>query len=176
MKNHSVYSDKLRLSVVDLTRIDLATEENRLYHIDKWASLFKATTWEEIKIITQNDENIRKAANTVWKLSQEEEIRLQCEAHEDFYRTQRDMEYVMNSQAETIAAQQAQLEEQKKLTVIISIRQILNYARKGRPSEECADMLEADPSFVDLVYAQFHKNHEANASKIFDSLKAGGQI
>lgn len=66
------------------------------------------------------------------------------------------------------------------LTIIYSrkehIKQILNYARKSRPSEECADMLGADPSFVDLVYAQFHKDHGANASKTFDFLKADGKI
>ena len=38
-------SDKLSISVVDLTRIDLATEEDLRYEIDKWAKLFKATTW-----------------------------------------------------------------------------------------------------------------------------------
>jgi len=88
IKNHSLYSDKLRLSVVDLTRIDLATEEDKLYHTDKWAALFKATTWEEIKMLAQNNDYIREASNTVYQLSHEEEIRLQCEAREDFYRLQ----------------------------------------------------------------------------------------
>ena len=46
-----LYSDKLRLSVVDLTKIDMATKEDKAYHIDYWASLFKATTWEEIKML-----------------------------------------------------------------------------------------------------------------------------
>ena len=41
-KNFFIYSDKLRLSVVDLTHIDLATEEDRQYGIDVWASFFKA--------------------------------------------------------------------------------------------------------------------------------------
>ena len=44
VKNHMLYSDKLRLSVLNLTRTDLATEEDRAYHIDYWASLFKAAT------------------------------------------------------------------------------------------------------------------------------------
>ena len=41
-KNFFIYSNKLRLSVVDLTHIDLATEEDRHYGIDAWASFFKA--------------------------------------------------------------------------------------------------------------------------------------
>ena len=69
VENHFVYSGKLRLSVVDLAHIDLATEENQHWHIDKWAALFKTTTWEEIKMIAQRDDSILSAANTIWKLT-----------------------------------------------------------------------------------------------------------
>jgi uncharacterized coiled-coil protein SlyX len=89
IRSHRIYSRKFRLSVLDLTRIDLATNEDRKYHIDYWASLFKATTWEEIKMLAQKDTAIEEASNTVYKLSQEEKIRLQCEAREEYYRVQR---------------------------------------------------------------------------------------
>lgn len=49
VKNRNIYSDNFVLNVVDLSRIDLATDEDRKYHIDDWAKLFKAATWEEIK-------------------------------------------------------------------------------------------------------------------------------
>lgn len=45
IKNHILYSDKLMLRVIDLTHIDLATEEDQAYGIDHWARLFKASTW-----------------------------------------------------------------------------------------------------------------------------------
>lgn len=89
VKKHSLYSDKLRLSVLDLTHIDIATEEDKTYRINHWASLFKASTWEEIKMIGQNDEYINEASATIYQLTQEEKIRLQCEAREDYYRRQR---------------------------------------------------------------------------------------
>ena len=107
VKNHMIYSDKLQLSLVDLTHIDLATEEDMQHRIDCWAAFFKAATWEEIKMIAQRDENIAKAANTVWKLSQEDKIRLQCEAREDYYRNQRDMEIYMEKQAGIIAERES---------------------------------------------------------------------
>lgn len=72
--------------MADLTQAALATEEDRLYHIDHWALLFKATTWEEIKMLAQKDDYIKDASNTIYQLSQEEQIRLQCEALEDYYR------------------------------------------------------------------------------------------
>ena len=102
-KNHAVYSDKLRLSVVDLTHTDLATEEDRRYHIDKWAALFKATTWEEIKMHAQKDEYILEASNTIYRLSQDENIRLQCEAREDYYRRQRSVQHYIEKQTEQLA-------------------------------------------------------------------------
>lgn len=56
VKSHQTYSDKITLNVVDLSRIDLATEEDRLYHIDYWAALFQATTWEKIRMLASKDE------------------------------------------------------------------------------------------------------------------------
>ena len=67
--NHQIYSSKLRLSVLDLTHIDLATEEDRSHHIDYWASLFKAKTWEEIKMLAQKIPMIKEASDTILQLS-----------------------------------------------------------------------------------------------------------
>lgn len=93
-KNYSLYSDKLRLSVVNLTCIDLATEEDRLYQIDQWAAFFKATTWEEIKMLAQNNNDIMEAARTVYQLTQDEKIRRKCQAREDYYRIQNDVKLI----------------------------------------------------------------------------------
>lgn len=78
IKNNQVYSDHLTLYVADLSRIDLATEEDKQYHIDSWARLFKATTWEEIKMIASEDEALYEAAKTLFYKSSEEEIRMHC--------------------------------------------------------------------------------------------------
>ncbi|MGN1148471.1 MAG: PD-(D/E)XK nuclease family transposase, partial [Lachnospiraceae bacterium] len=109
--NHTIYSDKLCLSVLNLTRIDLATKEDKAYGIDHWAALFKSTTWEEIKMLAQENEDIREASDTIYQLSQEEEIRQQCEAREDYYRRQRSMEVYMQRLENTIQEQNEQLEE-----------------------------------------------------------------
>lgn len=84
-KNHRIYSDKFRLSVVDLTQIKLATEEDRAYQIDQWAALFTAATWEELEMLAKANPNIQEAVFTVAKLTQDEKIRQQCEAREDYY-------------------------------------------------------------------------------------------
>lgn len=89
VKNNVIFSDKLKLFVVDLTRIDMATEEDKACGIDRWARLFKATTWEEIKMLSSTDSSLAEAAETAYQLSAEEMIRMQCEAREDYYRQQR---------------------------------------------------------------------------------------
>ena len=116
VKNYIIYSDKLRLSVVDLTQIDMATEEDKLRGLDYWARLFKATTWEEIKMLAQNNSFLAEAAETVYQLSAEESIRLQCEAREDYYKQQRYIQHKMDRLAqleereEEIAKHCAQME------------------------------------------------------------------
>lgn len=101
-KNYTKYSDKLRLCVLNLTRIDLASEEDKRYHIDYWASLFKANTWEELKMIAKQDEFINEASATIFQLSQEQLIRMQCAAREDYYKRQRTVQHMLENQKESI--------------------------------------------------------------------------
>lgn len=65
-KDGHVYTDRFALSVVSLNQIDLATEEDKQYDIDKWARAFKATTWEELKMVTQNNPYIDSAVNSIY--------------------------------------------------------------------------------------------------------------
>ena len=50
----------------------------------------------------QKDEYIEEAANTIYRLSQDEKVRLQCEAREDYYRRQRSVQHYIEEQAEQI--------------------------------------------------------------------------
>ena len=61
-----IYTDKFALSVVSLNQIELATDEDKAFSIDKWARAFKATTWEELKMITQNNPYIDSAAKSIY--------------------------------------------------------------------------------------------------------------
>ena len=115
VRNGRIYSSKFRLSVLDLTCIDLATEEDKHFRIDYWASLFKAATWEEIKLLAQKDSIIEEASNTIYQLTQEEKIRLQCEAREDYYRQQRAIEQRILEKDTLIAEKDAIIAEKDSL-------------------------------------------------------------
>jgi len=60
------YTDKFSLHVLELNHINLATDEDRYYKTDKWAALFKATTWEEIKMLAQENDYIASAARSMY--------------------------------------------------------------------------------------------------------------
>jgi len=84
VKNHHVYSDKFRLYVLDLTQTELATTEDRQSILYQWAKLLKAQTWEEIKMLAKENEYIEEAAVTMFDVTAEENIRLQCEARQRY--------------------------------------------------------------------------------------------
>ena len=111
VKKHTLYSDKLRISVLDLSRIDLATEEDRQYQLDHWAALFKAKTWEELQMLAQNNNYFKEASETVYQLTQEEQIRQQCLAREDYNRTMKGIENTFAAQKHEIATLKKDLDD-----------------------------------------------------------------
>ena len=110
VKNYEVYSDKFELRVVNLKQIELATEEDKQYQIDHWASLFMAKTWEDLKMIAQQNEYMQEATETLYELNADETIRQQCLARQDYYRTQNSYKKLIDEQAETIDKQAEELE------------------------------------------------------------------
>ena len=116
VKNNSIYSDNLTLSVVNLSRIDLATEEDKRFQIDHWAKLFKATTWEEIAMLASKNEYFNEAFNTMIQLSAEEEIRDRCRDRAEYDRTIRTYE---NTITEKDARIQQLLAENERLKAVM---------------------------------------------------------
>lgn len=104
VKNHHIFSDKLKLCVVDLSHIELATEEDKAYGIDRWARLFKAKTWEEMKEVAVNSGYLKEAAESLFQANEDEEIQRKCWAREEAERhertMQRDMKLLRNENEE----------------------------------------------------------------------------
>ncbi len=92
VKNHQKYSDNLTLNVVDLSHIDLATDEDKKYHIHEWAMLFKAATWEEIKMLASTNEYFQEASDTIFRMSADDLVRKRCRDREEYYQDLRSYE------------------------------------------------------------------------------------
>ena len=82
-KTGHLYSSKFSIHVLDLTRIDLATAEDQNYEIDRWAKLFKAKTWEELRMIAKNNPDLLQASNDLYTVNTDEIIRQQARARAD---------------------------------------------------------------------------------------------
>ena len=109
-----VYSSKMQIAVLDLTRISQATETDKAYHLDKWAQLFKATTWKELKAMVKQSTVFSEAVRTIAGLAYDEQIMEQYRAAEDFIANERSQQERLNSQQETINSQQEKINSQQE--------------------------------------------------------------
>ena len=107
-KNHLVYSDKFILSVVNLNQIELATKEDKTYNIDYWAHVFKAKTWEELKMFAKDNEYLQEAAESIYVANADEIVRQQCRARADAERIERTLKRdnkILKEEKEKLAQQ-----------------------------------------------------------------------
>ena len=110
-KNNLIYSRNFTLKVIDLTHIDLATEEDKKFRIDKWARLFKATTWEEVHMLAEKNEYLQEAAETMFRLTAEEQIRKRCRDREEYYQDMRNYERYIAQQENELSDTKAKLSD-----------------------------------------------------------------
>ena len=100
--------------MVDLTQIEMATEEDKTYQIDYWARLFKAKTWEEIKMLAEKREYLQEAAQSVFVANADEIVRQKCLAREEAERHERTVKRNMDllkKENETLQMRNASLQK-----------------------------------------------------------------
>lgn len=105
-KTGHLYSSKFSIHVLDLTRIALATEEDIFYEIDRWAKLFKAKTWEELRMIAKNNPDLLQASNDLYTVNADEIIRQQARARADAEFWERNKNAKIKRLEDTIAENQ----------------------------------------------------------------------
>lgn len=130
VKNHRIYNDKFKLSVVDLTQIELATEEDKAYQIDYWARLFKAKTWEEIRMLAEKNEYLQEAAQSVYVANADEIVRQKCRARAEAERYERTLKRdnaLLKKELAAVQENNAALQEENE-----KLRQELAQLKKGK--------------------------------------------
>ena len=106
-----IYSDNFDLRVVDLTQIHLATEEDKQYQLDYWASLFKSKTWEELKMTAEKNEYMQEASKTIFQLSADELVRKRCRDREEYYDDIRSYQHALAKQEQELKEKDIALRE-----------------------------------------------------------------
>lgn len=114
-KTGHLYSSKFSIHVLDLTRIDLAKAEDQNYEIDRWAKLFKAKTWEELRMIVKNNPDLLQASNDLYTVNADEIIRQQARARADAEFWERNKNAKIKQLEDTIIEQDNTIAENQKL-------------------------------------------------------------
>nr|WP_302226074.1 hypothetical protein [uncultured Marvinbryantia sp.] len=71
--------------MLNLNQLENATENERVSELYHWACLFRAKTWEDIRMIAENNNAIREAASHLKVLSEKEKIQQQAESRERYF-------------------------------------------------------------------------------------------
>ena len=129
-----LYTSKFGISVVDLTLIDMATDEDKKFHRHLWASFFRATTWEEINMIATQDKNIQLAATKLYQISEDQRIRDELWARQDAIRQQIDFENYHRRRYEEVEAKyiEAEAAVAERDSVIESLKAEIEQLKAGK--------------------------------------------
>ena len=111
VNKHYIYNDNFTLNVLDLNQIHLATEKDKASKIDYWAKLFKAKTWEDLKMLAQDNNVFEETCETVYKLNQDKEVRYLCEMREEGQRILRTYQSLLKASETALAESTAALAE-----------------------------------------------------------------
>ena len=100
--------------MVDLTHINMATKEDKIYGVDKWAAFFKADKWEDIIMLADQMPSLQTSVETLYQLNTDEQIRETCDRFIRAENRERGYKNWIASQAEELANKDAELAKQKE--------------------------------------------------------------
>ena len=114
-KTHEEFTNKLIIKVLMLNNIENATEEQKANYnsIYYWAKLFKAKTWEELRMIAEKNERMKSLVNTASELSGDRSVKEACEARFIYQMDINTYEHRIQQRDQVIEEQQGTIEEQR---------------------------------------------------------------
>ena len=115
IKNHHVYTTKFNLYVVDLTQIELATQEDVDTGLVYWTQVFKAKTWEELRQMAERNQELQEATEALYVYNQDEIVKEQCRARQDYYNHERGTQKRLEEARLALEESNVVIENQKEL-------------------------------------------------------------
>ena len=98
-----LYNSNFNLYVIELNSTDIATDDDIRSEMVTWVKLFKATTWEEIRMITKDNPSFESTAESIFISNADKNVVKRCREREDFYLEQEAREKEMAKLKQTIA-------------------------------------------------------------------------
>ena len=111
-KDNHLYTDSFNLIVIQLNQEELATEDDISYGITDWVRLFKAKTWEDLKMIAQDNEYMTSAVESVYLSNTYEVITKAARDRDDFLKEQAIKDAKMERLTEENERQAAEIKNQ----------------------------------------------------------------
>ncbi|MCM1262978.1 MAG: Rpn family recombination-promoting nuclease/putative transposase [Butyrivibrio sp.] len=169
VKKHYIYNDKFTLNVLDLNQIELATDEDKQWKLDYWARLFKATTWEELKMLAQKDPIFQETGQIIFQKNQDKKAREWCEfLRQDAERVRLTDEYLLQKKLEelTKAIEEAKAELAEKESTITEKESVIAeresvIAEKESDLTEKESTIEQQQAQIEQLRAEIQKLKEA---------------
>ncbi len=87
-KDNYVYTDRFNLIVIELDQEDKASDEDIKYGIDRWVRLFKSKTWEDLKMVAQENEFMTSAVKSMYLSNEDKNVIKVAREREEFLRSQ----------------------------------------------------------------------------------------
>ncbi|MBU5429279.1 Rpn family recombination-promoting nuclease/putative transposase [Kineothrix sp. MSJ-39] len=115
LKNHHVYTTKFNLYVVDLTQIELATQEDVDTGLVYWTQVFKAKTWEELRQMAERNQELQEATEALYVYNQDEIVKEKCRARQDYYNHERGTQKRLEEARLALEESNVVIENQKEL-------------------------------------------------------------
>lgn len=79
--------------------------------INEWARLFKAETWEDMKMLAEKNSMMERTISGIWQLTEDNLIREQCRAREEWIINDNRKNEIIEQQKATLEQQKAAIEE-----------------------------------------------------------------
>lgn len=117
----------------------------------EWARVFKAESWEEIRMLAEKNEAIDECIYTMAKLSEDDKIRMQCDARNDSAAIEKGVykRGFRKGRDEGIALGRTEGAEQQLV-------QICSTLKKKMTTAEIADMLEEEEDYIKELINKYH--------------------
>ena len=115
---HNRYTDGFAIYVLNLRQIynEKVIQKEQQTELYQWAKLFRAESWEEIRMLAEKDEIFDECVCTMAQLTEDEKIRMQCEARNDYIARQKGLESRITEEVTKKITQQVTEEVTQQVT------------------------------------------------------------
>lgn len=114
-KDGYLYTDRFNLIVIELMHEELATNEDIACGIDKWVRLFKAKTWEDLKMVAQDNPYMTSTVESMYLSNTDKNILKAAREREEFLRSQAYKDKKLEAQEAEIKSLTSEVDRLRKL-------------------------------------------------------------